>query len=49
MEVCVIPHSRVAMIEETNMRNTNTDGQLVMDDALDMIAELAAALEMERE
>lgn len=28
---------------------SNTDGQLVMDDALDMIAELVAALEMERE
>lgn len=28
---------------------SNTDGQQVMDDALDMIAELAAALEMERE
>lgn len=31
------------------MGNKSIDGQQVMDDALDMIAELAAALEMERE
>lgn len=31
------------------MGNKSIEGQLVMDDALDMIAELVAALEMERE
>lgn len=31
------------------MQQISIDGQQVMDDALDMIAELVAALEMERE